>query len=163
MERQHMRRRVYPGADVVCDYVVTSMRFKPFASGESFRTLDVATLAEYESGCHVHAACHGHMCRAPSGCILLPQSMSMRSMDIATQYHEASKQAFSKDTRGYIDALKQTNLTKDGTYRVVMSTPVSGSMRLLAVPQWEAGRGSLCVSRNLASKVKICKKTYDAD
>lgn len=163
MERQQFHRRVYDKADTTGIYTISAMKFSPFTDQEKFKRQKVSSLSQYESGCRVHKHCFGHMCETLSGCVLPPQSMSMRTMEIATQYYAASKLAFSGKVEEYINALAETNYTKNGTYRVVMSTPVAGSIRLIAVPQWEYGRDRVAISRNLASRMRVCKKVYDED
>ncbi|KAJ4002535.1 hypothetical protein NW766_012860 [Fusarium irregulare] len=162
MEPQHFYRRVYNGADIRSTHVISAVRFSKFKEGEKFRTHSVDSLEDYESGCRIHAQCFGHMCETPGGIMLPPQSMSMRTMEIATEYHAASKLAFAGNESEYIEKLKETNYTKHGTYRIIMSTPVAGSGRLIATPQWEFGRSVVAVSENLASRMKVCRKVYTA-
>ncbi len=161
MEPQHFQRRIYDGANIDGCYKITGIKFSKFKPQERFRTYDVTTLSDYESGCHQHAQCFGHMCKTPEGIVLPPQSLSMRTMEIATEYHTAAKLAFTGNKKEYIDKLKETNYTKHGTYRVIMSTPVAGSGRLIATPQWEFGRSFIAISQNLASRMKVCRKIYD--
>lgn len=161
MEAQQFSRRVYDGAPVDNIYKISAVKFTPFKDTDKLRLCDVSSLNEYETGCHIHDRCFGHMCRTPNNIILPPQSMSMRTLKIANEYNAASKLAFKNDKDGYIEKLTSTNLTKRGTYRVIMSTPVAGSARLIATPQYEFGRKYLAISKNLASRMRVCKKVYD--
>lgn len=161
MDSQTFRRRVFDGAKIDGVYTISSMRFSRFKPNEKFRTYSVDDLSHYESGCHLHSHCFGHMCSTRAGIILPPQSMSMRMMEIATEYYAASKLAFAGDIASYKDKLMETNYTKYGTMRCTMSTPVAGSCRLIATPQWEFGTRCIAMSPNLASKMRICKKSYD--
>lgn len=163
MEPQHFTRRVYDGANINGIHKISAVKFTPFENNQSFRRYKTSTLNEYETGCHIHDKCFGHMCETNDGIILPPQSMSIRTMEIATEYHAASRLAFTGNKDGYMERLKKTNLTKNGTYRVIMSTPVAGSGRLIATPQFEFGREYLAVSKNLASRMKVCRKVYDND
>jgi RNA polymerase Rpb1, domain 2 len=96
------------------------------------------------------------MCRTPTGNILPPHSLSFRSGDIRTQYYIASSKAFENDSTEYINALKRTNYGKEGHLRSVMSTPVSGSARLVCVPHDHSDPWTVFLSPNLASKVVFC-------
>lgn len=161
MNPQILQRATYGGAPIDGIYTVKAIKFSKFKPGENFRTYDVTDLGHYESGCHEHKQCFGHMCKTPSGTILPPQSMSMRTMEIATEYYTASKFAFAGDTKSYIEKLRSTNYTKKGTMRCIMATPVAGSCRLIATPQWEFGREYIAISENLASRMKVCKRQYE--
>lgn len=55
-----------------------------------------------------------------------------------------------------MDALKRTNYGKEGHLRSIMSTPVSGSARLVAVPHVGEDYWKVYLSRNLAEKVVYC-------
>jgi hypothetical protein len=160
MEPQHFRRRIYNGADIRSTHTVSAIRFSKFKDGEKFRTHPVESLEDYESGCRIHPQCFGHMCETLNGTVLPPQSMSMRTMEIATEYHAAAKLAFAGKGSEYVEKLKETNYTKHGTYRIIMSTPVAGSGRLIATPQWEFGRSFIAISENLASRMRVCHKVY---
>lgn len=127
------------------------------------RSVEVSGIGQYESSCRFHRGCFGHMCHTKDGIVLAPHSMSMRSSDIATEYHRAAKFAFDNKRDEYTDAIKRTNYTKNGTMRSVMSTPVAGSCRLIATPQWEFGRHCIAISKNLASRMRVCRKVYDSD
>lgn len=161
MQAQNFNRRVYSGAPIDNVNTVSAIRYTPFAEGEKFRTYKVNNLSDYESGCHEHKRCFGHMCTTSGDIVLPPQSMAMRTMNIATEYHAASRLAFSGQKEEYINALKRTNYTKDGTMRCTMSTPVLGSGRLIATPMWEYGTDVVALSPELASKMKVCKRETD--
>ena len=161
MKPQQFHRRIYNGADIGGVYKIAGIKFTKFKPEEKFRTYKVNTISDYESGCHEHAQCFGHMCETADRIVLPPQSMSMRTMEIATEYHAASRFAFTGNKADYINKLKETNYTKHGTYRVIMSTPVAGSGRLIATPQWEFGRSFIAISQNLASRMRVCRKVYD--
>ncbi|KIW35755.1 uncharacterized protein PV06_11902, partial [Exophiala oligosperma] len=162
MEPQRITRRVYEGAETSGLFRITGVRLTPFKPDETFRTQLVDNIEQYESGCRVHPRCFGHMCRTPAGLILPPQSMSMRSMEIVTEYHAAARLAFANNREEYIKKLRETNYGKHGNLRAIMSTPVAGSMRLVARPQWFDKR-VIMVSQNLASKLRVCKKVYNKD
>lgn len=163
MEAQRFERRVYNGALTTGKYKISSIRYSPFSKGEKPRMITVDNLAQYESSCREHRQCFGHMCVTKSGTVLAPHSMSLRSNDIATDYHKAARMAFEGNTEEYIDTIKRTNYTKNGTMRSVMSTPIAGSCRLIATPQYEFGRGYIAISKNLASCMRVCRKVYDLD
>lgn len=122
----------------------------------------VPNFSHYESGCREHSACFGHFCRTPSGILLPPQSLSMRTGKITTEYLKASRYAFEGRKEEYLENLEKTNLTKDGTTQSMMSTPVAGSARLIATPMWHR-REFVWVSENLASKYKVCYTHFDED
>lgn len=160
MEPQRYTRRVYNNAEIDGTYLVASMKFAEFEPNDKFRTYLVENLSQYESGCHMHSQCFGHMCRTPADIILPPQSMSMRTMEIATEYYAAAKLAFTEKRNEYIDKLRTTNYTKEGTMRCTMSTPVAGSCRLIASPQYEFGKDRIAISKNLASRMSVCRNEY---
>ncbi|KAM0800648.1 hypothetical protein BDR22DRAFT_908245 [Usnea florida] len=86
------------------------------------------------SGYGAHrGSCFGHMCETPTGNILPPHSLSFRSGDIGTQYYIAASKAFENDRPEYIDPLKRTDYGKEGHLRNILSTPVSGSVKTLAL------------------------------
>lgn len=163
MKRQEFKRRVYNGAPVTGYHMIKSMTPVAFGPNDKPQTVNVSTLYEYESGCKEHRDCYGHLCTVNGGVVLPPHSMSLRSGDIATEYNKAAKLVFSGDVNGYIDAVKSTNLTKDGTMRLTMSTPTAGSCRLIATPQWEFGTSCVAISENLASRMTVCRKATNAD
>ncbi|KAG9242105.1 hypothetical protein BJ878DRAFT_389102, partial [Calycina marina] len=78
--------------------------------------------------------CFGHMCVTPTGSVLPPHSLSFRSGDIRTKYYIATAKAFEGKQHEYVEELKRTNYRKWGRLRSIMSTPVSGSARLVAIP-----------------------------
>lgn len=162
MEPQRFERRVYNGAQITGKYRISSIRYALMPNNSSIRTVNVNNIGEYEASCRLHKQCFGHMCKTKGGLVLAPHSMSIKSGDIATEYHKASKFAFEGRGEEYIDAIKKVNYTKFGNMRSVMSTPVAGSCRLIATPQWQFGRGCLAISRNLASRMRVCKKVYDS-
>lgn len=143
--------------------MITSMVPAKFGSNEKPRTVSVNTLYEYESGCKEHRDCYGHLCSVNDSVVLPPHSMSLRSGDIATEYNKAAKLVFDGNVEGYVDAVKKTNLTKHGTMRLTMSTPVAGSCRLIATPQWEFGTSCVAISENLASRMAVCRKAINDD
>lgn len=163
MEAQTFTRRVYAGAPINGFYTISAIRFKQFGKNERFRTLRVENISEYESGCSIHRQCFGHMCETPNGTILPPQSMSMKTMEITSEYHAASRLAFAGDTHGYIERLKKTNYTKKGTMRGIMSTPIAGSCRLVVTPLWGCRLNDIGISKNLASRLKVCRRKYTDD
>ncbi|KAF2864552.1 hypothetical protein K470DRAFT_208512, partial [Piedraia hortae CBS 480.64] len=104
------------------------------------------SLYEYKSGCREHKDCYGHLCSV-NGATLPPHSMSLRSGSKATEYNKAARLVFDVDTKGYVSAIQRTNFTKHGTMRPTMSTPISGSGRLIATPQWQFGVSCVAISR----------------
>jgi len=160
---QRVSRKVYNGADATEPARVRSVSLVPFEGDETVRTVFVPNLSHYESGCRDHSDCFGHMCKTPSGAVLSPQSMSMRDGPIVTEYLKASKLAFQGKNKDYVDQLRETNYTKKGTMRSIMSTPVAGSCRLIATPMWEPGRQYIGISPNLASKLRVCKVEVSED
>ncbi|KAL9122210.1 MAG: hypothetical protein Q9187_001227 [Circinaria calcarea] len=88
--------------------------------------------------------------------------MSMRAVEIVTQYHVAAKMAFNGNRDGYIEALMTTNYGKHGNMRSTMSAPIAGSMRLIARTQ-KTDKHSVFISENLCSKIRVCRKTYNSD
>lgn len=97
------------------------------------------------------------MCRAPCGAILPPQSMSLRDGPIVTEYLKASALAFGNNVQEYTEQIKKTNFTKNGSMRSTMSTPIAGSCRLIAAPMWGLPRNLIGISKNLASRLRVCK------
>lgn len=161
MEPQNFTRRVYANAPIDGINTIDAIRYRPLKKNEKFKTHEVNSLSDYESGCHMHKRCFGHMCTTPEGIVLPPQSMAMRTMNIATEYHAASRLAFSGRKKEYIDALRRTNYTKGGTMRCTMSTPVLGSGRLIATPLWEHGTDVVAIPPELALKMKVCRREID--
>jgi hypothetical protein len=160
MEPQKFERQIYHGAKIDNTNIVLSLRFRKFEENEKFRVVKVHSIEEYEAGCLEHTGCFGHMCITPNDIILCPQSFSMRTLEISTEYFAAAKQAFAGNKQAYIEKLRSTNYTKKGTMRCIMSTPVSGSARLIATPQWEFGRDRVAISPNLASRMKVQRKEF---
>lgn len=114
----------------------------------------VQNMEEYSSGCSLHhSGCFGHMCITPTGALLPPHALSFRSGDITTQYYSACNWAFYHNTEQYVDQLKRTNNGKEGHLRSIMSTPVSGSARLVAIPHVCNDYWFVYISRNLAEKI----------
>jgi len=160
MEKTFIERRVYKGAEVKRGYRVRGI--KCVQDGRGSKPVELArvpNLMDYSSGCGVHrdgGLCFGHMCETPTGNILPPHSLSFRSGDIRTQYYVAASKAFEDDRAEYAEALKRTNYGKEGHLRSIMSTPVSGSARLVCVPHDCSDPYVLFLSQNLASKVVFC-------
>lgn len=160
---QRATRKVYNGANATAPARVVSVRLTTHPGPPRLRTVSVPNISHYESGCREHSDCFGHMCKTLGGSVLPPQSMSMRDGPIVTEYLKASNLAFQGKNEEYIEQLKRTNYTKKGTMRSIMSTPVAGSCRLIATPMWEAGRGYIGISPNLASKLRVCKVEVSND
>lgn len=158
MEKTFIERRVYNGAPVKRGYRVAGIECVKCDRGDKpVEMSKVQNIAEYSSGCPMHrGGCFGHMCETPTGSILPPHSLSFRSGDIRTQYYIASSKAFERDSTAYINELKETNYGKFGHLRSIMSTPVSGSGRLVCIPHDYEDPRVLFISRNLASKVVFC-------
>lgn len=157
MERQEYQRRVHDGATVAGKYTIQEMWFSMDEVEPPM--MSVATISEYESGCRVHKRCFGHLCITPSGLVLPPQSMSMKTNEISTEYHRASRAAFAGQAEEYTSCIRKTNYTKDGTMRSIMSTPTAGSARLIATPH-DGDPTVVYISENLASRLKVCKVEY---
>lgn len=158
----HVTRLVYPGAPIAGPARIKAMKVEKAPDESNMETVRVPNFAHYESGCRIHAACFGHYCRTPSGILLPPQSLSMRTGEITTEYLKASKFAFEGRKAEYLESLESTNFTKNGTMRSIMSTPVAGSARLIATPMWWR-RNVVWVSENLANKLKTCYIHIDDD
>lgn len=159
MEPQRFERRVYDGAPITGKQKIKSVTAVKFQASDKIRTVFVSDLPEYESGCRAHRDCFGHMCVTADGTVLPPHSMSLRSGDIATEYNKAARLVFTGDSTGYVEAVMSTNFTKNGTMRSTMSTPVAGSCRLIATPQWQFGTNCVAISENLASRMRVCRKS----
>lgn len=158
MNKTFIERRVYEGAEVRRGYRVKGIKcVQDRGSTLPVELAKVPSLMDYSSGCSVHRGqCFGHMCETPTGNLLPPHSLSFRSGDIRTQYYIAASRAFEEDHSEYIDALKRTNYGKEGHLRSVMSTPVSGSARLVCVPHDYSDPRVAFISENLASKILFC-------
>lgn len=156
MERTHIERRVYGGTPVRRGYAVAAVKFQPFEHDHKLRCTSVRNLEDYSAGCREHANCFGHMCVTNEGNILPPHSLSMRSGPIATEYLKASMLAFEHNGPGYITALKRTNYSKHGHMRSIMSSPIAGSARLVAVPQVDLPRDVICLPRELMRTLIFC-------
>jgi len=83
----------------------------------------------------------------------------MRVGVISTQFLRASQSAFSGEDAIYKKKLVQTCLTKRGHLRATMSSPVAGSMRLVAVNQTRYARDVFCISKTLAETVRFERVT----
>lgn len=162
MENPDIKRSVYVNGCVGGVARVKAMKAEKSNGDGNMYVMEVPSISHYESGCPLHQGCWGHMCRAPSGIMLAPQSMSMRNGDITTKYLKASRAAFNNDRAEYMSQLSSTNLTKDGTMRSIMSSPVAGSSRLV-VTSIVYKRDVLFVSQNLASKLLVPYIPTDAD
>lgn len=160
---QSITRKVYDGANATSAARVKSVTLTTLEKRHMVKTVHVPNLSHYESGCREHRECFGHMCLTQSGAVLPPQSMSMRDGPIVTEYLKASNLAFQGRNDEYVEQLKKTNYTKNGTMRSTMSTPVAGSCRLIATPMWEPGRQYIGISPNLASKLRVCRVEVSHD
>lgn len=165
MEKTFVERRVYKGGPVKKGYVVTKISCeKDEPDSLPAEIIKVSDIDDYSSGCPLHrGTCFGHMCVTPTGSLLPPHSLSFRSGDIRTQYYVAAALAFGKDDKRYINELKKTNYKKEGHLRSIMSTPVSGSARLVVIPHYESipfetgdSMFHIYISENLASKIRFC-------
>lgn len=155
MEPVNVTRFIYPGARVTGVARIKAVKVEKAPADSNLETVRVPNLLHYESGCRLHADCFGHYCVTPSGILLPPQSMSMRNGDIATEYTKAARFAFEGRADEYMSSLESTNFTKNGTMRSIMSTPVSGSARLIATPNWYR-RDVVWISEGLANKISTC-------
>jgi hypothetical protein len=155
-------RLVYPGAPIVGPARIRAVKVEKSPENSNIDTVRVPNLAHYQSGCRKHAGCFGHYCVTPSGILLPPQSLSMKTGEITTEYLKASKFAFEGRKTEYLSSLESTNFTKNGTMRSIMSTPIAGSARLIATPMWYR-RNIVWVSKNLADKLKTCYIQIDED
>lgn len=158
IEKTHIERRVYSGAEVRRGYKVSGIELVQCnKNSKPSELVKVRDQAEYSSGCTLHrGGCFGHMCVTPAGNILPPHSLSFRSGDIRTQYYIAAAKAFDGKSDQYIEEMKKTNYGKHGHLRSIMSTPVSGSARLVCVPHVYHDPRILFMSSNLASKILFC-------
>lgn len=158
ISKTYVERRVYNGAQVKRGYKVAAIELVQCDKKDMpVELVKVGSQAEYSSGCSLHrGACFGHMCITPTMNVLPPHSLSFRSGDIRTQYYIATAKAFDNDSSQYIKELKETNYGKNGHLRSIMSTPVSGSARLVCVPHVFSDPRVVFVSANLASKILFC-------
>lgn len=163
MECENLSRRTFNGSSTKVGYIATAVKFKPFGSDHSMRTTQVSSIDDYSSGCRLHAGCFGHMCVTPQGNLLPPHSLSMRVGPITTEYLKAATMAFGDDQTRYKHALKKTNYTKRGHMRNIMSTPVAGSLRLVAVPQIHFPRNHVCIPPELAESTLFCAHEIGVD
>lgn len=165
IEKTYIERRVYDGAPVRRGYRVAAMELVQCDKKENpVELVKVRSQAEYASGCSLHrGACFGHMCITPTMNVLPPHSLSFRSGDIRTQYYIATQKAFDNNPGQYIKELKETNYGKYGHLRSIMSTPVSGSARLVCVPHVYSDPRVVFISENLASKILFCLPTKYED
>lgn len=165
MEKTFIERRVYKGAPVHRGYKVTGIKCVNDVPGSLPRELAKAyDIVGYSSGCPIHrGSCFGHMCVTPNGNLLPPHSLSFRSGDIRTQYYVASNKAFEDKKDEYIEALKVTNYGKHGHLRSIMSTPVSGSARLVCIPHGDRDPRIVYMSRSLAEGILFCCPETDQD
>jgi hypothetical protein len=102
---------------------------------------DVATIGEYEGGCNIHDEdCPGHICRTPSGLLLPPQYMSLRTNVMRNEVYAAAEHAFAPRSAYHTAQYKKILLGmlkgKDGKMRDgVLVAPVDGSLRMAVIPQ----------------------------
>ncbi|EED11866.1 hypothetical protein TSTA_110460 [Talaromyces stipitatus ATCC 10500] len=159
--RTVVRRATYVGSQATPDYVVRSVALKPLSRVDTVR---VETISEYEAGCSVHKECFGHMCKAPGGTILVPQSLASSKGETSKDYLKAAKYAFSGDAVGYADAVRNLNLTKSGKMRKdILGSAIAGSARLVIVPQVQFPGGTVAFPRNIASLMRIPVRVEDKD
>lgn len=92
------------------------------------------TLDNYKSNYYLHAQCFNHIYKTSDGFVLPPQSILIRIIEIITEYHTISKFAFTNNKTEYINKLKRMNYTKYGTYKIIMSTPIIRSDKLIITP-----------------------------
>lgn len=165
IDKTYIERRVYDGAQVRRGYRVSAIELVQCSKdSKPSELVGVGSQTEYSSGCRLHRGnCFGHMCVTPTGCILPPHSLSFRSGDIRTQYYVAATKAFSDRPGQYIEEMKKTNYGKHGHLRSIMSTPVSGSARLVCIPHVYEDPRVLFISSNLASKILFCLPSRHAD
>lgn len=150
-------RRVYDGASVQNGYKVVSSKFVPFGKNHTMDIVKVSSEEEYSSGCSIHSGgCFGHMCNTPDGSLLLPQSMVVKVGKIVPQFLRVSGLAFDGNPEFYESEMMKTAFTKYGHLRAMMSTPVAGSARLVAVPQVSYHKHIVCISEELCSSIRYC-------
>lgn len=158
-ERFALSRSMYVGSNVNPEYVVKSVSLTPL---ESVPTVRVRNASEYESGCSIHRDCFGHMCRAPGGCVMVPQGLAASKGESSNDYLRAAKMAFSGDVDGYKETLRDINLKKTGHMRFdILGITVLGSARLIIVPQVQFPRGEVALPRNIARLMKVPARTID--
>ncbi|KAF5863563.1 hypothetical protein ETB97_009807 [Aspergillus alliaceus] len=152
-----LTRLVY--ARAVPEYVVRAISITRLRKVKLTR---VKTLEEYEAGCPAHDDCFGNMCRAPGGVVLVPQSLASSKGDTSNEYLKAAKLAFSGDGEGYREALRTMNLKKTGHMRKdILGTTVSGSARLIIVPQVQFPEGTVALPRNIARLMRVPARARD--
>lgn len=160
-DRNTVTRFAHTGGNAVPEYVVRSVKITPLGR---VKAVKVRNVSEYEAGCSLHTECFGHMCKTPSGCMLVPQSLAAAKGDTPNEYLKAAKMAFSGDADGYRGALKSINLTKEGHMRKdILGTTVSGSARLIIVPQVQFPKGNIALPRNIAQLIRTPARDRDTE
>lgn len=159
MEQTVLTRSMYVGSPATPTYVIRSAAMKPMNEP---RAMPVSTLGEYEAGCSLHRECFGHPCRTPGGCLMVPQGLAASKGDASNDYLRAAKAAFSGDTDAYKDILRSINLKKTGHMRRdILGTTISGSARLIIVPQVQFPMGTIALPRNIARIMKVPARIID--
>jgi hypothetical protein len=102
----------------------------------------VNTIVEYEAGCREHEDCRGHMVQTPSGLMLPPQYMGLKTNIMKNEVYAAAQHAFASPSpyhyTEYKNILTQMMAAKDGKMRSgVLTSPVDGSLRMVVIPQCE--------------------------
>lgn len=158
-KRFALTRSMYVGSNAVPDYVIRSVSLTPL---DKVKTVKVQNISEYEAGCSLHKECFGCMTRAPGGCIMVPQGLAASKGESSNDYLRAAKAAFAGDSDGYKEVLRTINLKKTGHMRKdILGTTVSGSARLIIVPQVQFPRGEIALPRNIAALMKVPARTVD--
>jgi hypothetical protein len=133
-------RFAYEGADPWDSKKIIKMGYSHINTSSMY-IQDVATIGEYESGCNIHDQdCPGHICRTPSGLLLPPQYMALRTNIMRNEIYAAAEHAFAPQsayhTEKYKEILTDMLKGKDGkTRNGVVVAPVDGSLRMAIIPQ----------------------------
>jgi hypothetical protein len=133
-------RFAYEGADPWESKKIKRMGYSSVDTSSMY-IQDVATIGEYESGCKLHGEdCPGHICRTPSGLLLPPQYMALRTNIIRNEVYAAAEHAFAPVSAYHTAEYKKILLGmlkgKDGKMRNgVVAAPVDGSLRMAVIPQ----------------------------
>lgn len=160
MEPTEVSRSIYVGSDVHAKYKITSLCTVPLGNID---ILPVGSIEEYESGCSTCGKeCYGHMCRTPSGIVLVPQSLAMKKGETSNEYLDAAKLAFSGKSLDYKDYLASINKTKRGHMRKdILGSSVLGSARLIIAPACNIPTGELYIPRIIAASLRTPYEVID--
>lgn len=122
----------------------------------------VSTIVEYEAGCREHENCLGHIVETPSGLMLPPQYMGLKTNIMKNEVYAAAQHAFAPASpyhyNEYKSILKKMMSGKEGKMRSnVLTAPVDGSLRMVVIPQCEGDDNGMFQCPK-SSKMIPCEK-----